>query len=127
VADLLTPEELAYMRETQADARPTQAVLHRAIVTRTPTGGTAPGWGAGVPVDVRVDGTPDAVPADLAARWTGGTLVRLSIDLVEDIRSGDQVRISGTEVYQVVSDGDPDRWATAQRIWATRLTYPART
>lgn len=122
----LTPDELAYMRDTQADHRPTPATFVRKVIGRTPTGGEVAQWGAPEPVMVRIDGTPEEVPQALADRWEGGTLVGLAMDLVRDVRDGDQVRVSLTEVYEVVSDGDPDRWATAQTIYARRIARPSR-
>lgn len=124
--DLLTPEDLAYMRATQADARPTPADLLRKVATRTPTGGQAVTYGPAEPVMVRIDGQVDEVPQTLASRFEGGTAYSIAMDLVLDVRDGDHVQVSPTEVYEVVSDGNPDRWATAQNVYARRLTFPAR-
>lgn len=124
--DLLSAEDLAYMRATAAEARPTAATLSRRVSVRTPTGGQSDTWDAGQPVDVRLDGSPDKVPEDLAARYERGDLVKITMDQVYDVRDGDRVSVSPTEVYEVVTSGDPDRWATAQVVWARRITYPAR-
>lgn len=124
----LTPDDLAYMRETQAESRPTPATLFRKTITRTATGGQTSGYPAeGQPVDVRLDGSPDQVPAVVAAQYEGGTAVKVVLDLVADVRSGDRLVVSATEAYEFVSDGDPDRWATAQVAWARRYLHPART
>lgn len=127
MADLLSAEDLAYMRETQAEARPTEAVYQQVTTVRTPTGGTTTGWGDPQPIDVRLDGTPDEVPEPVAARMDGGSLVKVTLDLVRDVRDGDRITVSATEAYEVITDGDPDRWATAQVIYARRVTWPART
>lgn len=123
---MLSDEDLAYMRATAADARPTPADLLRRTATRTPTGGTAVGWGDPEPVMVRINGTPDEVPQPLADRFEGGTLVEVTMDLVLDVRAGDRLDVSPTERYEVISDGAPDAWATAQVVFARRTVYPAR-
>jgi len=74
---------------------------------------------------VRIDGRPDEIPANIADRFQGGTAYKITTDLV-DIRAGDRITVSATEVYEVVSEGDTDRWATAQVVWAQRVTFPAR-
>lgn len=123
---LLTPEDLAYMRETQASTRPTEADLARKVTVRTPTGGTTSGYPSSEPVAVRITSSPDEVPAVLAAQYEGGTLAKVTMDLVHDVRSGDRLTVSPTEVYEFVSDGTPDEWATAQIAWARRTVHPAR-
>lgn len=127
MGDLLTTEDLEYMRATQAEARPTTAGLRRAVVGRTPTGGSTTTWAAAESVTVRLDGSPDEVPQVVADRLEGGTAVQVSMDLALDVRSGDRLEVTPTEVYQFVSDGNPDRWATAQVVWAKRVKFPART
>lgn len=124
--DLLTAEELAYMRETQAEARPTPATLERRVTVRTPTGGQSDTWTAGEAVTVRLDGSPDSIPAAVAARYDVATLTKVVMDLAPDVRSGDRLTVTPTEVYQFVTDGEPDRWATAQVCYANRQTYPTR-
>lgn len=123
---MLTPEDLAYMRETQAEARPTAADLRRRVTTRTPTGGSTVTWGDPVPVNVRIVAAPDEVPQPLAARFDTATPHKVVMDLERDVRDGDRLEVSPVEVYEVVSDGAPDAWSTAQIVWARRLTYPAR-
>lgn len=122
----LTDDELAYMREVQADNRPTAATLTRRAVGRDASGGQVDGWTDPELVDVRLDGAPDKVPAALAARYDTGALVKVVMDLALDVRSGDRLTVSPVEVYQIVTDGDPDRWATAQVVWALRTVYPRR-
>jgi hypothetical protein len=123
---LLDDADLAFMRATQAEARPTEASLLRRLSTRTPTGGQATGWADPEPVAIRVDGPPDEVPLTLAGRLEGGTAVMLAMDMVEDVRYQDRVVVSPTEVYEVISDGDADGWATAQNVMARRIVRPER-
>jgi hypothetical protein len=122
----LDDADLAYMREVQAEHRPTAATLSRQVTTRTPTGGSTSTWDEGTPVDVRLSAPTDEVPAALAERYGVAALVKVVLDLVSDVRSGDRLTVSPTEVYQVVTDGTPDRWATAQVVWAVRQTWPSR-
>lgn len=115
------------MREVQAAHRPTAATLLRKGTTRTATGGQTSGYTtAGVPVNVRLDGTPDKVPAALGGQYEGGTLTKIVMDLSVDVRAGDRLNVSATEGYELVTDGDPDRWATAQVVWSRRYLHPAR-
>lgn len=122
----LTPEELAYMRETQAEHRPTEAELQRRVTTRSPSGGSVDTWAGGEPVAVRIDGAKDRVPEALANKYGVDAMAKASLDLVHDVRSGDRLRVSATEVYQIVSDGTPDAWATAQIVWMLRVVWPTR-
>lgn len=124
--DLLNAEDLAYMRATQADARPTAAELARRVTGRTPTGGTTTTYGEAVPVDVRLDAAADEVPETLAARLGTASPVKVVMDLAYDVRDGDRLTVSAVEVYEIVTDGTPDRWATAQIVWAKRTVYPPR-
>lgn len=124
MSELLSPDDLAYMRETQADARPTEAQLRRRTQGPTPSGGRADAWGDPVPVNVRLDGNESNVPATVVAAVGGGKAVRVTMDLVE-VRSGDTLTI-GQAVFQVVTDGDPDEWATAQVVWAKQTKHPSR-
>lgn len=127
MSDLLSDADLAYMRATQAEARPTPATLNRRVTTRTSTGGTTSTYEQpGDPIDVRLSAPSDKVPEDLAARYERGDLVKITLDLVYDVRAGDRVTVSATEVYEVVTSGDPDRWTTAQVVWSRRIAYPAR-
>lgn len=124
---MLTDDDLAYMRETQAEARPTAAVLFRRVAVRTASGGTQTTHGtSGEPVQVRLDGTPDAVPTEVADRLQGATAVKVVLDQARDVRSLDRLQVSPVEVYEIVSDGDPDRWATAQVVWARRVVFVSR-
>lgn len=127
MADLLTPDDLAYMRSTQADARPTAAALRRKVAARTATGGTVTTWGNPVPVTVRVDASPDEVPTQMASRMGTATPYKIVMDTGLDVRDGDRLEVSPAEAYELVSDGDPDRWATAQVLWARRTAFPPRT
>lgn len=123
----LTGEELAYMRETQAEHRPTEAVLSRRVTTRTPSGGSSDTWqDAEAPIDVRISSAKDKVPEALAAKYGLAGLAKASLDLVLDVRSGDRLRVSPSESYEIVTDGEVDSWATAQTVWLNRLTRPAR-
>lgn len=122
----LDEADLAYMRATQAEHRPTEGAFSRRVTVRTPEGGSGDSWPAGDPVQVRIDGSLDKVPEVLAARYEQGDLVKVTMDMVMDVRSGDRLTISPSEVYEVVSEGEPDGWATAQVLWARRLTWPAR-
>jgi hypothetical protein len=135
VPDLLTPDDLAYMRETQDDARPTIVTHWPRAVTRTPGGGTESTHTQGRAVRVRIDAAPDEVPQTLADRYQGGTLCKIVCPLGLDVRDGDQFRHAGTlpettttitTTYEVVTDGEQDTWATAQIVWARRLNRPAR-
>lgn len=124
--DLLRPEELSYMRATQADARPTLAQFRAKVTTRTPTGGTTTTHAVGDPVDVRIDAARDELPQPLAARFGTATPYKIVMDLVRDVRDGDRLDVTATEAYEIVTDGDPDRWATAQVVYARRIAFPAR-
>lgn len=124
---LLSTEDLAYMRETQAESRPTAADLFRRTVTRGPGGGQQETWpGPAEPVAVRIDGQPKVVPSPIADRVGDGMAALITMDMVLDVRAGDRIQVDPTEVYRLVSDGEPDVWATAQQVWAVRLTRPSR-
>lgn len=139
--DLLTPADVAYMRGTQAQAMPTEALHSLRASTRTPTGGVVTTYRPGVPVNVRVDANPDEIPDTLTARAAGGTLARITGPILLpsggawDVRDGDQIVVpvdaaegpAVTTTYEVVSDGEQDTWATAQTVWARRLNRPTRT
>lgn len=118
---MLTGEDLVYMRETQAQAREVPAVL-----TGWETGARdalgEPGRVSlpGVPLMVRLDGTPDVVPVSVAGRLTGGDAVKIVTDLVP-VRAGDVLYVGTDEAYEVLTDGDPDRWATAQVVFGRRV------
>lgn len=120
----LTSDDLAYMRETQADHRPTPATLVPRIEASDGMGGTTPGDGEAQPVDIRVS-QADEIPEAVADRY-GANVVSIVLDLVP-VRSGDQISVSGTEKYEVVSDGDQGEWTTAQVVLAVRTHWPVRT
>lgn len=123
----LRAEELAYMRETQAEHRPEEAHLLRRTTVRSPSGGQSDTWpGEGQLVAVRIDGAKDHVPDQLAAKHGLDNMAKASLDLVHDVRSGDRLKVTDSEVYQIVSDGTPDDWATAQIVWMVRIVWPAR-
>src|SRR5690348_14023373 len=112
----LSAEELAYMRETQAEHRPTEATLQRRTATRSPSGGSVDTWSAGEPVQVRIDSAPDKVPDALASRYGIAGLASISMDLVQDVRAGDRLVVSAAEGYEIVTEGEVDAWATAQTV-----------
>ena len=116
MADLLSAEDLAYMRETQAEARPTEGSIRIA----TPGGSdgmggtTAATLGDPEPIQVRVDDNPD-VPEDMAGRYDV-PLVKIVTDLVT-IPLGSVIQANGA-AYKVVSTYRVDEWTTAQIVWA---------
>lgn len=122
---MLSAEDLAYMRETQAETRPTEAELLRRVQGPTPSGGRADTWQDPEPIMVRLDGQEKNVPEKVTAVVGSGKAVKVVMDLVE-VRSGDLIRVSPVEEYQVVTDGDPDQWATAQIVWTRRIKEPPR-
>lgn len=121
---MLDAEDLAFMRETQAGARPTEAELVRVTQGTTPSGGRGDIYAEPVPVQVRLDGQEKNVPPQVTALVGGGKAVKIVMDLVE-VRSGDIIRVGPAE-YRVVTDGDPDEWATAQVTWARQTKAPPR-
>ena len=122
---MLEAEDLAFMRETQAEARPTTAELLRRVQGTTPSGGRVDGWQDPEPIQVRLDGRESNVPEKVTAIVGSGKAVKVTMDLVE-VRSGDVIRVSPVEEYTVVTDGDPDEWATAQVVWTRRTKEPPR-
>lgn len=126
MADLLTGRDLDYMRSTQAEARPNAVVLQRYGVTRGPGGDLVrAALGEPVPLRARVWHEPDGIPDVLADRFEGGTLVKVSMDMVLDVRAGDVIT-DGPRSYELVSEGAPDIWSTAQPVWARRMDRPER-
>lgn len=120
---MLTEDDLAYMRETQAEHRPTAATLQARSEVPDGMGGTTTGnLGNPVPVQVRV-AQADKVPEVLADRYGVG-VVSVTMDLVT-VQSGDTIRVSATEVYEVVSDGAIGAWTTAQQVLAVRTAWPS--
>lgn len=116
--------DLAYMRETQAEHRPTAASLQARSEVPDGMGGTTTGEaGAPVPIQVRVS-QADEVPEVLAERYGVG-VVTVTLDLVT-VTAGDSIRVSATEVYEVVSDGAIGEWTTAQQVLAVRTVWPAQ-
>lgn len=125
----LTDAELAYMREVQAEHRPTTATLRRRTATRTATGGSTTGWeapGDGEPVMVRISQAEDEIPEVLASQYAQEGLSKITLDLVSDVRSGDRLDVSAVEGYVLVTDGSNDAWDTAQVVWGRRDLFPAR-
>lgn len=122
---MLDAEDLAFMRETQAETRPTPAELKRRVQGTSASGGRVDTFQDGVPINVRLDGQEKNVPDQVTAVVGAGKAVKIVMDLVE-VRSGDVVVVSPTEEYTVVTDGDPDQWATAQIVWSRRTKEAKR-
>ena len=118
----LTDEDLAYMRETQAEHRPTQATLVRRTEVPDGMGGTTYQDGDPTPVAIRVAPSED-VPEVLADRYGAG-IVDLTMDLAI-VTAGDRITVNATEAYEVVSDGAIGEWTTAQVVLAVRTAWPA--
>lgn len=118
---MLDAEDLAYMRETQADARPTAASLVPRTESPDGMGGTDTQDGTPRPVMVRV-AQADRVPEPLASRYGVG-VVTITLDLTV-VTSGDAIRVTPTEAYEVVSDGAIGVWTTAQQVYAVRTVWP---
>lgn len=121
---MLTPDDLAYMRETQALARPTEASLVRITQGTTPSGGRGNTEAEPEPIQVRLDGKEKAVPQVVTALVGSAKAVKVVMDLVE-VRVGDIIRVGATD-YQVITDPDPDEWQTAQVVWTKKVRGPAR-
>lgn len=127
--ELLTDRDLAYMRATQAEARPTPVLLQRFAAGRGP-GGDSVRLPLGEPIQMlaRIWDEPDEQPQVLADRYEGGTLSKIALDMVLDVRAGDRIWVDGTtRVWTIVSEGEPDAWSTAQPVWARRMDRPERT
>lgn len=122
---MLSDDDLAYMRETQEEARPVQAQLRRRVQGTTPSGGRGNDFQDDVPVGIRLDGRALNVPASVLAVIGSGRPIKVTMDLVE-VQGGDELVVSDMEVYQIVTEADPDRWATAQVVWAKRTKFPPR-
>lgn len=122
---MLDAEDLAFMRETQAETRPTPAELKRRVQGTSPSGGRVDTFQEPDPIQVRLDGQEKNVPDKVTALVGSGKAVKIVMDLVE-VRSGDVVVVSPTEEYTVVTDGDPDQWATAQVVWSQRTKEAPR-
>lgn len=122
---LLDPEDLAYLRETQSEARPTEAQLRRRLQGTTASGGRGDTYQDAEPVDIRLDGRAQNVPASVLAVIGSGRPIKVTMDLVE-VQAGDLLEVTEVEAYQIVTEADPDRWATAQVVWAKRTKFPPR-
>lgn len=119
----VTDDDLAYMRETQAEHRPTQATLVPRTEVSDGMGGTTTSDGAPQPIAIRVS-QADEVPAPLADRYGVG-VVTITLDLAV-VTQGDAIRVSPTEAYEVVSDGAIGAWTTAQQVYAVRTAWPSQ-
>lgn len=119
---MLTPEEIQSMRETQDEARPTEAVFRSRTETPDGMGGTVTAPGGPVDVTVRIV-TAKNVPATIAQSRLGSTILTITMDLMLT-RPGDTITVSEDEKYEVVSDGSLAEWTTAQRVYAVRTTWP---
>lgn len=124
-AGLLTDADLAYMREVQSEARPTEAELIRQTQSTTPSGGRGNVPAAPEPIRVRLDGQEVNVPNVVASIVGSAKAVKVVMDMVE-VRVGDIIRVLPGEEYQVITGADPDRWRTAQVVWAKRIKEPSR-
>lgn len=120
----LTNEDLAYMRGVQQEFRTVSANLFRRTIVPDAFGGEAGTWDSPEPITVRLDEPGDKVPADLAQRWGVADLVKVTTDLVE-VGTGDLIVLGPTEAYVVRTSGTPDRWVTAQMVYASRSPVPA--
>lgn len=134
-SSLLDDADMAYMRETQAGARPT-AANHYPFSDKVPDGmgGHVTGWPAlddGAPVQVRIvrvnDNTSsDNTPRDLAARFGATDLLKVVVDLVE-VKAGDLLHdLDRDRWYELVSDAETQEWTTAHIVWAVRTDKRAR-
>lgn len=121
---MLTDDDLAYMRETQAETRPTEAGLIRMTQGTTPSGGRGNTAADPEPIQVRLDGKEKAVPQVVTALVGSAKAVKVVMDMV-DVRVGDIIRVGATD-YQVITDPDPDEWATALVVWTKKVKGPAR-
>lgn len=120
----LTDDDLAYMRETQAEHRPTAATLQGRSEVPDGMGGTTTGnAGEPQPIQIRVSPTDD-IPEVAADRYGLGVLT-VTLDLVP-VQAGDTIRVSSTEAYEVVSDGAIGAWTTAQQVLAVRTAWPTQ-
>lgn len=119
----LTADDLAYMRGTQDEARPTPATLVARTETPDGMGGQTTGDSAPVDVTIRVATNERRVPDAILAANVGATVVIITLDLVP-VQQGDHIEVSADETYEVVSDGDTAEWTTAQQVYAVRRKWP---
>lgn len=118
---MLSDDDLAYMRETQTQSRPTEATLVRRIETPDGMGGTDTTDGDPQPIAVRVART-ERIPESVANRY-GPSVVTITMDLAV-VTAGDRITVSPLEAYEVVSDGAVGVWTTAQQVYAVRTVWP---
>lgn len=120
---MLTDGDLEYMRAVQSDARPRAAELIPRGEESDGMGGTTTTDGSPEQITLRVDSRDSRTPDALVAQYAGN-IVTLTMDHDVAVRDGDRVAVSEGEAYEVVSEGDPDEWVTAQRVYATRRVWP---
>lgn len=116
----LTDDDVAYMRATQADARPSPGTLRLPTRTSDGRGGTTTTWqdaATGTPITVRIQDNPD-VPQALADRYQVA-LVKITTDLV-DVPEGAKIDALGNH-YQVVSVSTVQPWTTALVLFAQQV------
>lgn len=123
---LLDDDDLAYVRETQAEVRPTEVnyYAHTPGASDGRGGRTNGTWAAAEPLAVRItqvqdSATSDDVPTALAARYDVADLVRVTSDLVS-LKPGDYLHDQARDRwYAIVTHGLPQDWTTALQVWAT--------
>lgn len=123
----LSPDEVAYMRAAQAESRPVAVVLQRYKTGRGP-GGAVQVVPDGPPMalTVRITDAPDDIPQALADRLENAQAAKVSLAVGVDVRPGDTFT-SEARVYEAVSDGVDDVWATAQIVWVRLVSRTPRT
>lgn len=131
---LLDDGDVAYMRETQADVRPTAADFYP-WSDRVPDGlgGHITGFpdlDDGQPVQVRIvrvnDNTSsDDLPSDLAGKYGASDLRKVAMDLVT-VKAGDLLHdLDRDRWYELVSGVETQEWTTAHITWAVPTTKRA--
>lgn len=126
---LLNDDDLAYLRETQAEVRPTTVDHHRARAAASDGmgGQTGGGWDDPVPIAVRITqvedkASGDDVPQALADRFGLADLVQVTTDLTP-MAPGDYLHDTArARWYVLVSYGEAQDWTTAQVVWAARAS-----
>lgn len=125
----LSAADLAYMRDTQAEATPSAAVLFARTSGPDGQGGTIDGYPTvGTPVagGVRLarpasNTSSGAVPADLADRYQESDLTKVHMALTPALKVGDRLQVEGhPRPFQVVSTDLLEAWTTNQTVWAVR-------
>lgn len=120
---MLDAEDLAYLRETQAEVRPTEVDLYRRTAPQSDGmgGRTGGGWSDPNPIAVRIvqgNQTTDDLPQDVASRYATTDLHKVTADLVT-IGDGDHLHdVARGRWWRVVSDGVAQDWSTALQVWA---------